>query len=90
MTEKKAFHKIAENIKKAAIWMLRTYKKAISPLLGSSCRFVPSCSQYAKESLEEYGLFLGTPKALWRILRCNPFSRGGYDPVPRKNPGEEK
>ena len=91
MTEKQMFHIIEENIKKAVIWMLGMYKKAISPLLGNSCRFMPSCSQYAKESLEEYGLFQGTPKALWRILRCNPFSRGGYDPVLRKEkPREEK
>jgi uncharacterized protein len=91
MTEKNAFNSIAERTKKGVIWMLGAYKKAISPLLGNSCRFVPSCSQYAKESLEEYGLFKGTPKALWRILRCNPFSRGGYDPVLRKEkPREEK
>jgi putative membrane protein insertion efficiency factor len=61
--------------------LLRLYKAAISPLLPPSCRFVPTCSEYAREAIERYG----APRGLWmgtmRILRCHPFHPGGYDPV---------
>ena len=60
------------------------YRKCISPWLPSSCRFTPSCSRYALEAIEEWGIFRGTCLAVWRILRCNPFCRGGYDPVPKR------
>ncbi|MCI6094880.1 MAG: membrane protein insertion efficiency factor YidD [Clostridium sp.] len=53
-------------------------------MLGAHCRFTPSCSQYALEAVREHGVFMGSLYALWRILRCNPFSKGGYDPVPPK------
>lgn len=46
-----------------------------------SCRFYPTCSEYAVQSLEKYGVFIGGAKAIWRILRCNPFNKGGFDPV---------
>ena len=59
------------------------YRRAISPHKGGPCcRFVPTCSQYAKTALERYGAIKGTRLAAWRILRCNPWSKGGYDPVP--------
>ena len=61
--------------------MLRAYKWAISPLLPPACRFVPTCSDYAQEAVERYGAWRGGWKALVRLLRCHPFSRGGYDPV---------
>jgi uncharacterized protein len=61
--------------------VLRGYKWAISPLLPPACRFVPTCSEYAQEAVERYGALRGGWKALWRLLRCHPFSRGGYDPV---------
>lgn len=67
---------------------IRLYQKFVSPLLGNRCRFAPSCSQYAMEALRVHGVFRGTALAVWRILRCNPFGRSGYDPVPpRKTRG---
>jgi hypothetical protein len=57
------------------------YRLFVSPLLGPCCRFVPSCSQYAKEAIEIHGPFRGAYLALRRILRCHPFHPGGYDPV---------
>jgi hypothetical protein len=65
-----------------ATWLLHLYKRLISPWLPASCRFVPTCSEYAAEAVARHGLFRGTILAVWRILRCQPFSRGGYDPVP--------
>ena len=58
------------------------YRACISPLTPPSCRFTPTCSQYAIEAIEKYGVLKGGLLAVWRILRCNPFSKGGYDPVP--------
>lgn len=63
--------------------LLRAYKWAISPVLPPACRFVPTCSDYAQEAVERYGVLRGGYKALARLLRCHPFSRGGYDPVER-------
>ncbi len=63
---------------------LRFYKGAISPYLPAACRFVPSCSEYAAEAVAKHGLLYGSALALWRVLRCNPFTRGGYDPVPER------
>ncbi|NJP41688.1 membrane protein insertion efficiency factor YidD [Oscillospiraceae bacterium HV4-5-C5C] len=68
-------------MKKLMIRMIRFYQRSISPLLGPSCRFIPTCSEYAVEAIQKYGAIKGGAKALWRILRCNPFSKGGYDPV---------
>lgn len=65
---------------KLAIGMVRFYQRAISPLLGKNCRFHPSCSQYMIEAINKYGLVRGILKGTWRIMRCNPFCRGGYDP----------
>ena len=61
---------------------VRAYRKLISPILGNHCRFAPSCSQYAVEALRVHGVFRGSMLAAWRILRCNPLGRSGYDPVP--------
>lgn len=61
--------------------MLRGYKALISPMLPKACRFVPTCSEYAAEAIERCGIFRGLLKAVWRLMRCHPFSRGGYDPV---------
>jgi putative membrane protein insertion efficiency factor len=69
-------------MKKLLIRLVRLYQKYISPALPPSCRFTPTCSQYAVEAIEKYGAGKGVLLALWRLLRCNPFSRGGYDPVP--------
>ena len=70
-------------MKRLLINMIKFYRKYISPIMGSGkCKFVPTCSSYAIEALEKHGLFKGTILSIWRILRCNPFSKGGYDPVP--------
>lgn len=61
---------------------IRGYQLAVSPLLGPRCRFYPSCSQYALEALERFGVLRGTYLAARRLLRCHPFHPGGYDPVP--------
>ena len=66
---------------KVLILIIRGYKKAISPLLPPSCRFYPTCSSYAIQAIEKYGILKGSIKAIYRILRCNPFNKGGYDPV---------
>lgn len=63
-------------------FLIRLYQYLISPLLGPSCRFYPSCSHYAREALLKHGFFKGTYLAARRILRCHPFHPGGYDPVP--------
>ena len=67
------------------IFFIKLYRKFISPLKGrGSCRFVPTCSEYALEAYREWGFFAGTGLALWRVLRCNPFGKGGYDPLPKR------
>lgn len=68
---------VVELLDRALLW----YKKYLSPLLPRSCRFEPTCSEYAREALRKYGLWKGLLLSLWRVLRCNPYSRGGYDPV---------
>ena len=64
-----------------AVGIIKIYRKFISPIKPPTCRFYPTCSQYAVESLEKYGIILGTYKAVIRILKCHPFHPGGYDPV---------
>ena len=64
------------------LWMIRFYQVNISPMHAPCCRFRPTCSQYALEAVSKYGALKGGALALWRILRCNPFCKGGYDPVP--------
>ena len=74
-------------MKRLLMALVRFYRKNISPLSPPRCRFSPTCSAYALEALEVHGALKGSLLTLWRILRCNPFSKGGYDPVPpRKKP----
>ncbi|MFZ0285260.1 MAG: membrane protein insertion efficiency factor YidD [Terriglobales bacterium] len=61
--------------------LLRAYRWAISPLLPPACRYVPTCSEYAMEAVERYGAVRGSAMAVWRVLRCHPFTHGGLDPV---------
>ena len=68
-------------MKAIALWAIRGYQRVISPLLPPSCRFYPSCSQYGYEAIAKYGVLKGGGLAVWRVLRCNPFSKGGFDPV---------
>lgn len=66
------------------IKLIKFYRKFISPLTPPSCKYTPTCSQYGLEAIERFGALKGSALALWRFLRCNPWSRGGYDPVPEK------
>lgn len=69
------------------LWCLpvRAYRKFLSPLKGhGSCRFTPTCSRYFLDAVGEWGVLAGTVLALWRVIRCNPFSEGGRDPVPSR------
>lgn len=68
-------------MKKFVISILRFYKKFISPALPDSCRFYPTCSEYAVAAVGKYGVLKGSIKSIYRIIRCNPFNKGGYDPV---------
>ena len=71
-----------------SLWLLpvQLYRRFLSPLkIGRTCRFTPSCSRYAVDAVREWGILIGTPMALWRVVRCNPFSKPGYDPVPTRS-----
>ena len=69
-------------MKRVMIKGIRIYQKYLSPLKHTKCPYYPTCSQYGLEAIEKYGALEGGLMAVWRILRCNPFSKGGYDPVP--------
>ena len=69
-------------MKKILIAGIRFYQKFLSPMKGTKCPYFPTCSQYGLEAIQKYGAVKGSLLALWRILRCNPFSKGGFDPVP--------
>ena len=71
-------------MKHVMIWLICLYRKFISPIKPPCCRFTPTCSQYAIEAFRKRGFIMGTVISVYRILRCNPFSKGGYDPVPDK------
>jgi putative membrane protein insertion efficiency factor len=60
---------------------IRLYQRLISPALGSRCKYYPSCSEYAAQAIQRFGILRGLVLAAWRLLRCNPWSRGGFDPV---------
>ena len=69
-------------MKRFLLALIRFYRRNISPLRKPCCRYIPTCSEYALEAVEKYGAWKGFWLALRRLLRCHPFSRGGYDPVP--------
>ena len=64
-----------------ALLAIRGYQRFLSPLLPPACRYYPTCSEYAHQAIGKYGIVRGGAKALWRVLRCQPFCRGGYDPL---------
>jgi putative membrane protein insertion efficiency factor len=70
------------DMKRALLLTIRLYQRLLSPLLLPACRYVPTCSQYAHEAVELHGSAKGAMLAAWRLLRCHPLARGGYDPVP--------
>lgn len=61
--------------------LVRLYQILLSPIFPTSCRYYPSCSEYTRQAILRHGVFRGIGKGAWRILRCNPWTRGGYDPV---------
>ena len=75
-------HEVLRFIGWLLIQPIRFYQKFISPLKPPTCRFTPTCSQYAIEAIRKHGPFKGLALAVWRILRCNPWGGSGYDPVP--------
>ena len=76
-------------MKRILLALLRFYKRNISPLLPNACIYTPTGSEYAMEALEKHGVIKGTGLAIWRVLRCNPFMKGGYDPVPEPKKHKE-
>lgn len=76
----------AKTLSRVMVWMLilpiRFYQTAISPYTPPSCRFTPTCSEYARQALIKHGPVKGLALAVWRVLRCNPWGGAGYDPVP--------
>ena len=72
-------------MKKALLLLIRLYKKTLSPLLGNQCRFLPTCSEYTYGAIEMHGAGRGIVLGAKRLLKCHPFHKGGFDPVPEKN-----
>ena len=71
-------------MKRVLLALIRFYRSAISPHTAPRCKYIPTCSQYGLEAIERFGVLKGLGLTVWRVLRCNPFSKGGYDPVPEK------
>jgi uncharacterized protein len=81
--EQRAERKLAP--RRLALALLKLYKRWVSPALPPSCRYVPTCSEYAIEAVERYGALRGGLMAAWRLLRCHPLAKGGLDPVVKNN-----
>lgn len=77
-------------MKKLLIALIKLYQRYISPMKSTKCPYYPTCSAYGLEAVSRHGVVKGSILAAWRILRCNPFSKGGYDPVPEKFPDINK
>ncbi len=82
--------KIIYWLRELAVLPIRGYQKYISPLSGPHCKYYPTCSQYALTAIRRHGIFYGGALAIWRILRCNPWSKGGIDYVPEKKRRQRK
>lgn len=76
------FSNTSKGMAALAVLVIRGYQIAISPLFPPGCRFYPSCSHYSIGALKKYGIVKGGVLSVWRVLRCNPFNAGGYDPIP--------
>jgi putative membrane protein insertion efficiency factor len=72
---------VNSTVRTAVVLPIKLYQKTVSPLLGERCKYYPSCSEYAAQSITKFGILRGLVLAGWRLLRCNPWSRGGFDPV---------
>ncbi len=72
-------------LQKIGCFLITCYQKVLSPLVGQQCRYYPTCSEYTKQAIIIHGFFLGCFLGAKRILRCNPFGKSGYDPVPNKD-----
>ena len=70
---------------RGALQLLRVYKRIVSPMFPPACRYVPTCSEYAMEAIDRFGVLRGSAMALWRLVRCHPFAHGGYDPVVKQH-----
>ena len=81
-SSKRLWHAVKWLLIAPFVLLIKIYQNGISPFLPPSCRYTPTCSQYALEAIEKYGALKGGWMAFRRILRCNPFHKGGYDPVP--------
>ncbi len=68
-------------LRRVAVLPIRAYQLLLSPLVGQRCKYYPSCSEYAAQAVQRYGILRGLVLGGWRLLRCNPWSRGGFDPV---------
>lgn len=77
-------------MKKILIALIHFYQRAVSPYTKARCKYCPTCSQYGVEAIQRFGALKGSALAVWRILRCNPFSKGGYDPVPEKKGSKKR
>ena len=85
-----SFHALARKVLRAVfILPIRLYQRFVSPLLGPSCRFVPTCSEYTAQAIERHGVVRGVVKGTLRIMRCHPFGGRGYDPVDPAETGED-
>jgi len=84
----RAVRAVGRAVAEAMVLAVRLYQLTLGAIIGGHCRFVPSCSEYAVEALREHGPLRGAAMAAWRVLRCNPWCKAGYDPVPRKKNGE--
>ena len=74
---------------RALIGLVKLYRIAVSPWLGANCRYLPTCSSYAIEAINLHGALKGSALSVWRLLRCHPFAKGGYDPVPNSEGPEQ-
>jgi putative membrane protein insertion efficiency factor len=79
---KKVWRALETAVTTALVVIIRVYQYTLGPLMPMTCRFEPSCSRYAVEALQKHGPWRGVALATWRVIRCNPFNHGGYDPVP--------